>query len=326
MFKIKKPVRALLDKNKVVLVDGDVVAYQAAYGREHVDAVKAEVKMILNRIKDDTGAFHMIIYLTGKENFRNDVAMLQQYKGNRYNPDGSRKKPQPKLLPEARLELFTMYRAELQATQEADDALVIAQTAFNKNAESDVQSTVSCISTIDKDLRISPGLHHNIGNSEVDKVDRLGYIYCKGSTLKGCGLKFFYSQLLMGDSTDNIKGLPQVTEEMVVSFGLRRGGCGGMGAARIISEAESELELFTIVYDQYQSYWADTPISARKIQAADWRTGKSICSDPLDRLTEMGQLLWMRTYSGEMWTPPADLLAMYYWNEIADLEEGDLDD
>lgn len=317
MFRIKAPKKDL-DKNRVVLVDGDVVAYQASYGRDSIQSVELECKMLLDRIKQDCDTHHMIVYLTGKDNFRNEVATLQQYKGNRYNPDGSRKKPQPPLLPAARACLERTYQAEMQHTQEADDALSIAQTAFNAAYESGQSSIRSIISTIDKDLLICPGLHHDIASSKLQEVSKFGSLHLVNGKCKGTGLLFFYAQLLMGDNTDNIPGLPRVTEEMVVSYGLRRDGCGGTCAFRVLDGAQDELDLFTRVYECYDSYWENPERTKRTLTATDWRTGEAVSSLALDRLTEQGQLLWMRTYPGELWAPPKEILEQFYYNEVYD--------
>lgn len=72
---------------------------------------------------------------------------------------------------------------------EADDALGIAQM--------NSKNTIIC--TNDKDLDMIPGLHYNWSPSKIDKgvysVDEIE------------GLRHFYTQLITGDSTDNIPGL-----------------------------------------------------------------------------------------------------------------------
>lgn len=320
------------DPYRVCLVDGDVIAYQGSYGRDTrpEKIVASAVDDLLDRIKDDTGAGTLVIYLTGKENFRNDVACLQQYKGNRYHPDGTRKTPQPLQLQYARDYLIEQYGAELQPYQEADDALTIAQTAFNKQKEEGGKLS-SIISTIDKDLRICPGRHHNIGNQEIDEVTRLGElclkIYETGNIsaktgkpnvrkkLIGSGLSFFYAQLLMGDTTDNIPGLPKVTTEMAVSFGIRRGGCGEMAAYNVLKDCCSEYELFKRVLDCYTSYWEDEPTFEHTIPK-HWKTNEVLDRDPLVRMQEQAQLVWMRTYPGEMWEPPKHLMERYNEEKI----------
>ncbi len=298
------------DPDIVVLIDGDVLAYQASYGREAPVYVETELDAIMDRILEDTRAASYIVYLTGDDNFRDSVAMIQQYKGNRYFPDGSRKKPQPELLPLARKILIDKYNAELQHGQEADDALVIMSTMLQTMKADGVSTLTPIISTIDKDLRICPGLHHNIGNSTVTGVSKFGCIYMggsKGTELKGEGLKFFFAQLLMGDPTDHIPGLPYVTPYMKAKYNTRLGGVGAVAAFRVLETATTPEECFHRVHCCYISYWHD-PDGKHPVKAENWRTGAAIDSSAIARLTEQGQLLWMRTKPGEMWTPPHEWL------------------
>ena len=76
---------------------------------------------------------------------------------------------------------------------EADDALGIAQMEALKRG----RDTIIC--TNDKDLDMIPGLHYNWSKSRVEngvyEVDEVEAI------------RFFYTQLITGDSTDNIPGL-----------------------------------------------------------------------------------------------------------------------
>lgn len=317
------PPEVTRDNNLVVLIDGDVIAYQAAYGKdESLDsAVHTALEDLIDQIQDGTGAGKVIIYLTGKENFRNEVACVQQYKGNRYDAEGNRITPQPAKLPAARDYLIKERGAELQPTQEADDALAIAQTAFNA-AHASGGKLRSIISTIDKDLRIVPGQHHDIGNNEVFEVPVLGTLrivekhtgkYSKrtGAELmrrevKGTGLRFFYAQLLMGDGTDNIPGLPKSTDAMVRLFGVRRGPCGAIAAYNVLEDAADEHELFQRVLFCYRSYW-EVEQQFGEHRPKHWKTGKVLSTSGLDRLIEQARLLWMRTYPGEMWEPKPEL-------------------
>lgn len=86
--------------------------------------------------------------------------------------------------------------------------------------------------------------------------------------LKGTGLKFFYSQLLTGDSADHYKGLP---------------GVGTVGAYRALDNLKSEQRLFDKIKSMYKQEYNSS-----------WR----------EHLLEMGQLAWMQTYKGELWKIP----------------------
>ena len=117
------------------------------------------------------------IFLTGKGNFRHDVATIQKYKGNR---DKSRK---PRWYNEAREYLIKYYNAKVCDGVEADDELAKAQSS----------NTIIC--SIDKDLLQVPGLHYNWVKDEKYEVSPQE------------GTRRLWEQVLTGDATDNIPGI-----------------------------------------------------------------------------------------------------------------------
>jgi hypothetical protein len=117
------------------------------------------------------------VYLTGGDNFRNHVATLAPYKGNR--KDARR----PHHYDAIREYLVEHHRAIVTDGIEADDILADDQT----------KNTVIC--SIDKDLLQIPGKHYNWVKDEKTLVTPdMGHI-----------LK--WRQVLTGDSTDNIPGI-----------------------------------------------------------------------------------------------------------------------
>ena len=80
--------------------------------------------------------------------------------------------------------MINEYDAELQVGQEADDALSIAACTLGHG-----------IATIDKDLDGCPGWHYNWAKENIYYVTEVE------------ANRFFYTQMLTGDSTDNIPGL-----------------------------------------------------------------------------------------------------------------------
>jgi len=85
--------------------------------------------------------------------------------------------------------LITKWGAEIAHGMEADDALGIGQTNW-----SDHPAVDSVICSIDKDLLQVPGKHYNFVRDEWFEIDMEE------------GKRRFYTQLLTGDSTDNIRG------------------------------------------------------------------------------------------------------------------------
>lgn len=283
-----------------VLIDADCVAYYGAYTCDDLPLRSAtrRVDYRMNQIMEETRAETYQGFLTGKYNFREDIATLRRYKGNRYDKDGNRITNQPKWLPECREYLQKSWKCKLVHGEEADDALGIAQIKNHKNCIDSV------ISSIDKDLWIIEGLHHNMNSGLIEYSDYFGFINSYKSKLLGTGQKFFYAQLLMGDTADWIPGLPKVTEGMVENYGVRRGGCGAVAAFKTLESADTEEECLKRVWECYKEYWCNNDYN-------HWRTGelyKAGEETALKQLTEQGRLLWMRTKEGEMWQPKLEML------------------
>ena len=297
-------------KNRIGLIDADCIAYWSAAGCDEMLRLAAFKRCDdrCDSIIDTIQAQEVRYYLTGPNNFRNDVAKYQQYKGNRYDKHGNRIRPQPVHLQAVRQYLIDKYDAILCEGQEADDALAIAQ--YKCNASRDWHSIIS---SIDKDLRIVPGLHHDMNSNFIEEVDELGYLSVdKKGKVRGAGLKFFYFQLLVGDTADWIKGLPKVTPWMKETYeGIKRlGGCGPMAAYNVISGTADREECLRRVLDCYGSYWDGSHFYS------DWRSGDKVYPRAIDALREQGQLLWMRSVEGEMWEPDNEIVKK--WREDAE--------
>jgi hypothetical protein len=292
--------------NRIGLIDADCVAYWAAAGCDEmvVDAAYKKVRDRMIMITDQIQTDEIRCYLTGKNNFRNKIATYQMYKGNRYDKDGNRIKPQPKWLPQAREYILANYNSTLCDGYEADDALAMAQVKCNAS-----QGWESIISSIDKDLLIIPGWHHDMNSGYVQHVTELGQLEIDiKKKVRGNGLKFFYAQLLMGDSADWIPGLPKVTPEMKERFdGIKRlGGCGQMAAYHVMHDADSEQELFNRAMWCYKTYWNG------EHWYENWRTGEQVCPTAMEMLTEQGRLLWMMREPDTLWEPPLHLMKGYH--------------
>lgn len=165
-----------------LLIDGDPFTYQAAFSKESEtleDAVE-----YLDSIVDDC-LYHLDydgyqIYLTGKGNFRYDVAVTHEYKGHRKKVD------KPPHLEELRQHMVDNWNAVVSQGEEADDLIAIAATDYGPDA---------IIASIDKDMLQVPCYNYN---------PRTGLLK---NVTKQEGLKFFYTQILTGDRADNIIGL-----------------------------------------------------------------------------------------------------------------------
>lgn len=170
-----------------------------------------------------------------KPNFRFAIAKKVEYKG-------ARKNPKPFHFHNLREYLMATYEFVVAEGYEADDLLCIDLTKDGDNL-----SVVCC--SRDKDLRMVPGLHYGwaVGKQQAfgpKRVTEIGDIeLVGGKKLVGTGLKFFYSQVIMGDRTDSIPGLP-------------RGG--PVTAYQCLSECETEAEMFEGVSKLYEAYYGES--------------------------------------------------------------------
>ena len=181
-------------------------------------------------------------------NFRDKVAKAKVYKGNR-------KDNKPLHWENLLVYVMAKYDYRIAEGMEADDLMCIYQMS------AEPLSTIIC--TRDKDLRICPGMHYGwpcgrqeaFGPCQVTELGTLELLW--GKKLVGTGLMFFYSQMLTGDNTDNIPGLPR---------------CGPVKAFKLLEQCTGEAELFEVVKEAYKSSYGDA-----------WHT----------EMNEQAQLLWM---------------------------------
>lgn len=170
-------------------------------------------------------------YLTGKDNFRNEVATIAPYKGNR-------KQDKPKYYQYIRDYLCRNHRVVIVHGMEADDMLAIRQTMLGDK---------SVIVSRDKDLRQVKGWHYGYASGKqaefkLKYYDELGEIELRKGKLHGGGAMFLYAQSIMGDTTDNIKGLK---------------GCGDARAYSTLEGCSTEEELKEATEQLYLSRFED---------------------------------------------------------------------
>jgi 5'-3' exonuclease len=168
------------------LIDGDILIYRVGFTTENEDWGIAKFRMneMIDNILQAVHAQSYSIYLSDSttNNFR--TKFYPEYKANR-------KQPKPKHYEGLKYYLVTEEDARITPEQEADDELGIQQTLWNRELE----TIQSIICTIDKDLLQIPGNHYNFVKNEHRFVT------------PDEGLRHFYTQLLVGDTSDNIRGV-----------------------------------------------------------------------------------------------------------------------
>ncbi len=162
------------------LIDADLICYRCAASAENepeeVALIRTDTSM--RDLLTLNGFEEYKAFLTGPNNFRKKVN--PEYKANRKDVK------LPQWLNTCRDFLVKEWKAEVTDGYEADDALGMEQT----------DSTVIC--SLDKDLKQIPGNHFNWVKNESSYVQ------------EDEGIFFFFQQLLIGDSSDNIKGIDRI--------------------------------------------------------------------------------------------------------------------
>lgn len=166
-----------------LLIDADYLIYAIGFTCEDASERTAKnrlVETLENLVYVHLKADSYEAFLTGKGNFRYDIAKTVPYKGNRKDT------AKPPYYKELRDHMVKRLGAVVVEGQEADD-----EVAIRMSKEPDTYTLVG----VDKDLLQIPGWHFNPSKDLEQYVDEF------------TAYKSFVTQLLTGDRTDNIPGL-----------------------------------------------------------------------------------------------------------------------
>jgi len=188
--------------SKVALIDADMLCYRIGFACDNETASVATNTMnnFLIELITELNITEWELFLTGKGNFRDQIAVTVPYKGNRVG------KPKPVHIETLRQYLMDEWDANLAEGQEADDAIAIRATELGDD---------SIIVSLDKDFDQVQGWHYNFVKKD------LYYITAEE------GLLNFYMQFLTGDRIDNIvgvKGIGPVKAHKILT------DCGRLGS------------------------------------------------------------------------------------------------
>lgn len=186
----------------------------AQYLEESWEHLFLDLQELLKTVECDD----FVMAVKGPRNFRSE--MYPEYKINRHsNPDQMNK-----FVPELRRRAVEAGLAICAYDREADDFLRI----WAREARAAEIPYVIC--SVDKDLHCIVGRH---------------YLMHKGLFLdvtRDYATRFFYKQLLMGDSTDNIPGIR---------------GIGPKKAEGLLQDCTTDVEMQTVVKDMYEVVYGD---------------------------------------------------------------------
>jgi len=226
-------------------IDGDIIVYAVGFaaGDDPLHFATHSFRERTQYIMDGCGCTQAQLFLSGKTNYRHQFA--DDYKANRKD---AAKPTHADALREFAVETLGAIVAD---GEEADDLLGIRAVQDGWG-----------IATIDKDLKGVPGWHYSWSGKDE------GVFYVSEEEAD----RFFYTQLLTGDSTDNIPGLFKLTGK------------------KALAKTKAPIQEMTDVAEMYQY------VHGVYAEALD--------DDPTDQLLTIGRLLWIRREPGQIWEAP----------------------
>ena len=235
-------------------VDGDILHYSVSFASKNdsINYALRSIRSACENVMYDLNAESVTLYLTGSDNYRMEVD--PDYKGHRKSTE------KPAHFSVIKEYMIDTLGAVLVEGEEADDRMSIGACQYGHG-----------IATLDKDLDGCPGIHYNWKKKEVYWVSPED------------ANRFFYTQMLTGDPTDNIPGLK------------RR--LGKVATAKIkepLEYMDTPEEMYAYVRGVYEAAYDEVGMCLdEKDQVLD------------DWLLKQGRCLWMRREEGEMWEFPS---------------------
>lgn len=268
---------------KVALIDGDIIVYSCGFAsdaaakangmtREPLGHCLNGVNETIKAIMRATDCNEARVWLTssgGEGGYRDDL--YPDYKANRTAA-------KPQWYGEIRSHLLGYWCAEESTDgREADDELGIDLVELGELGE------YAVLCSKDKDLDMIPGLHYNFSKTKKDKGV---YMVSKVE-----GDRFFYKQMLTGDSTDNIPGMYKSVGVKATAKWLQP-----------IDEMKEPEEMFSYVREVYMTLGKE----AAEKGASSTLAGRNLATTEGCEafLLLIGTLLWIQRKEGGLWIPP----------------------
>lgn len=207
-----------------LLIDSDTIAFASAASAENEEfwVAQARCDEMVNTILQGGGATEYELWLTGANNFRYQV--YSEYKANR------KESVPPKWYAPLKDHLAASWGAQWSDGCEADDMLGV------RSFELTNEKVPHTLAHIDKDINMIPGWHFSWEIRRLGKVVKPAQLY---EVTEEEALYNFYYQLIVGDTTDNIKGVR---------------GAGPVAAIKLLHQHPSEEERFRAISDMYSCY------------------------------------------------------------------------
>lgn len=226
---------------RTLIIDGDGPCYVAAATVKRLDTALRNFQQEILKRMFLAGASDCRIHLTSRDSDKHGrfrVKAGKPYQGNR------KSKSKPPLLEPLR-ELVADnstwlddYSVLLHRELEADDGMI--QDAYRLG-----ENGVIC--SEDKDLRMTPYPYYEIDRGQVQSSQPVGWVGIKHTPsgtpkLTGQGPLFFWAQMLMGDTADNVQGVARYNGKL----------CGAVCAFDVLKDVRCIHDASNIVLDAYR--------------------------------------------------------------------------
>jgi hypothetical protein len=281
-----------------VVIDADSLLYAAGYaslGEPEAHQCQT-IKRMMEKIIEASGADKYEVFVEGEGNFREDVAVTKGYKANR-------KTAKPANYDLLRDYLIDRWGATPVEGIETDDMVSYILWQDYKACGGDPEKATIILSSMDKDLKNTPGWHYN------PKSELLYWISL------GQANRHFWYQMLAGDNTDNIPGLPSVTPWSKFKYSLRATkGFGDKSAKTVMAATKGDDEARDAVITCYIDWGLSSGLDKEEIK---------------EYLIEQGTLLWMLREYDEFGLPERfqleDEAYERCWTDYTGFESGSTD-
>lgn len=254
---------SLMDINNYEMVR-EVLPRQPKDGSDPISIGCHGLKLAIKRLKNLEWVSDIKLVFHNEGNFRDDVATILEYKGNR--------KEKPMFVKEMKEYVRSNYKdIVIEANgEETDDH--VARIAWGDFYDCQDKANYSdlniVIGHVDKDLDQIPGWHYNYDKKELYTIS------VRQAT------RSFWGQCLTGDSGDNIPGIPEISKEYKKKYGLRsNGGYGEKTADKLLEDCITPTQMAERVVEAYKDGFGE-----------DW----------LDKLQEISTLLYLRRQENEI--------------------------
>lgn len=231
-------------------------------------------KEFLDQLRSYELSSRIVVVIGGQGNYRYDLAHTQQYKGKR--------KAKPLLFQQLKDLVIKSYPKHIVIVdgKEADDAM--ARAGYDNAVHYKKTGKYrNLLAYVDKDIDMVPA--HSINYD--DEAPTVKIILAEEAARNYC------SQLLTGDSTDNILGLPDFPEEIKEKYGMaKRKGTGPAGITKLFEDCHGIADHFDRVVECYKAYYGE-----EKKPFETWR-GDTLEWDWTDYLKETAMLAYMNPY------------------------------